>query len=113
MKDGTTPRGDSHLERKGNAAVSKENCAVLDIVNCVLNDNLNEEQQVRALFKAAQHKDVRRIFKSAQLINVKEYSLFKYIINQKRKMIQVVRQIRTKEGRAKDDICMFVESAIP
>ena len=87
LKDGITPCGDSHLGRKGNAAVSKENRAVLDIVNCVLNDNLNEEQQVRALFKAAQHKDVRRIFKSAQLIDVKEYSLFKHMINQQQKLI--------------------------
>ena len=103
QKDGVTPRGRSHDGKRGNAAIQKESRVVQAIINCILDEKLNEEQQVLALHKAAQHYKLRRIFKSANLIDVKEYSLFRHMIDQTRKLIEVARETNTKQGRPTDD----------
>ena len=112
QKDGVTPRGRSHDGKRGNAAIQKESRVVQAIINCILDEKLNEEQQVLALHKAAQHYKLRRIFKSANLIDVKEYSLFRHMIDQTRKLIEVARETNTKQGRPTDDRRMFVDHLV-
>ena len=77
-----------------------------------MDEKLNEEQQVLALHKAAQHYKLRRIFKSANLIDVKEYSLFRHMIDQTRKLIEVARETNTKQRRPTDDRRMFVDHLV-
>ena len=70
--DGKTPRGESLKKKKGNAAIKREGRAVKKIIDAIMDPSLNEEQQVKALNKAAQHPKARRIFKSAKLIDAEE-----------------------------------------
>ena len=54
---------------RGSAASQQESRQVHKIIDAILNPNLTDEQNVRALHKASTHHSVRRFFKSSGMID--------------------------------------------